>query len=459
MQSIESLYCDHIYQLQSRYDRLLDEQGYDGLLIHAGSTQSYYLDDNHRPFKTNPHLLAWAPLTHHPECCLLIRPGYAPRLFYYNPTDFWYKPAGAPDGFWTKYFDIEIMDKPDQVSRGLEGNKNIAFFGERADLAEKWGLTDINPKPLLSALHWYRACKTDYEVECLRRANDIAAKGHLLAERTFRNGASEFEIQMAYLSATRQRESELPYGNIVALNENASVLHYQYYQCLKPDLCHSFLIDAGAAYNGYASDVTRTYCQDIEMLGKDDSGARNLDLHESVFSALIDALDSAQQRLIGSIKPGQSFIKLHQQMCLDIGAILQQHKLVNASAEAQLHQGILRAFFPHGLGHLLGLQVHDVGGLQADANGTPALAPDDYPFLRLTRTLETGMVFTIEPGIYLIDSLLAELKAGSAASAVNWSMVDSLRPFGGIRIEDNIHLTASGCENLTRNSLAALGKV
>jgi Xaa-Pro dipeptidase len=118
-------------------------------------------------------------------------------------------------------------------------------------------------------------------------------------------------------------------------------------------------------------------------------------------------------------------------------------------------QGITRRFFPHGLGHFLGLQVHDVGGFQADRDGTLIPRPEKDPFLRLTRRLEADHVTTIEPGLYFIEPLLAELRESAAGRDVDWAKVDALRPCGGIRVEDNVRVLDGGHENLTREAFAA----
>jgi Xaa-Pro dipeptidase len=113
-------------------------------------------------------------------------------------------------------------------------------------------------------------------------------------------------------------------------------------------------------------------------------------------------------------------------------------------------------FFPHGLGHFLGLQTHDVAGLIADVDGTPIPRPDGHPFLRLTRVLEPGNVLTVEPGFYFIDSLLEKWKANGDAGAVNWEKVGNLAPCGGIRIEDNVVVTDGQPVNLSRQAFANL---
>jgi Xaa-Pro dipeptidase len=111
-------------------------------------------------------------------------------------------------------------------------------------------------------------------------------------------------------------------------------------------------------------------------------------------------------------------------------------------------------FFPHGIGHLLGLQVHDVGGVMGDAQGHERQRPEGHPYLRLTRMLEPGVVVTVEPGIYLIDSLLAAAHADTRRAHINWSVVEELKPYGGVRIEDDVVTTTGAPENLTRDAFA-----
>ena len=118
--------------------------------------------------------------------------------------------------------------------------------------------------------------------------------------------------------------------------------------------------------------------------------------------------------------------------------------------------GVSSVFLPHGIGHLLGLEVHDVGGFMKDPDGAVIPRPEGHPFLRLTRVLQEGFVVTMEPGIYFIDQLLSAAKADTRARSINWSRVDALRRFGGIRIEDDLAVTRSGCENLTRDAFHAL---
>ena len=120
-----------------------------------------------------------------------------------------------------------------------------------------------------------------------------------------------------------------------------------------------------------------------------------------------------------------------------------------------MQTGVSSAFFPHGIGHGIGLQVHDVAGFAESDRGGSIPRPDGHPYLRLTRVLEPGMAVTIEPGIYFIDSLLGAARADGRGRAIDWKRVEALRPFGGIRIEDNVVAQAGGPRNLTREAFAA----
>jgi Xaa-Pro dipeptidase len=120
--------------------------------------------------------------------------------------------------------------------------------------------------------------------------------------------------------------------------------------------------------------------------------------------------------------------------------------------ESALESGVTRAFFPHGLGHSIGLQVHDVGGFAGNDRGDTVPRPEGHPYLRMTRTLEPGMVVTIEPGLYFIEMLLAELRDQPVARDIDWNKVEAFTQYGGIRIEDDVACTDGEPENLTRDA-------
>jgi Xaa-Pro dipeptidase len=140
-----------------------------------------------------------------------------------------------------------------------------------------------------------------------------------------------------------------------------------------------------------------------------------------------------------------------------VAQVLADHRLVRCTAESAFDAGITRTFLPHGVGHLIGLQTHDVGGQQASPEGGLRPPPEAYPTLRLTRDVEAEQVFTIEPGLYFIPMLLEEARHGPAGQDIDWPRVEALAPCGGIRIEDNVVATADGVRNLTREAFARHG--
>jgi len=440
MNNLEALYASHLLELQKRTRNALQREGLDGLVIHSGQSKRLFLDDNHYPFKVNPHFKAWLPMTDIAHCWLIINGVDKPKLVYYQPVDFWHKVEKLPDVYWTSFFDIQILQQPEAVERLLPyDKKGYAYVGEYIEVAQALGFESVNPDRVLHYLHYHRATKTAYELACMREANRLAVKGHKAARQAFFDGRSEFDIHLAYLDACRQSENELPYTSIIALNQHASILHYMHYDKVAPPTSRSFLIDAGASFNGYAADITRTYT--------------TADGH--LFAELVADLNRITLSLVDAVKPGIPYPDIHLLAHEGIAHVLQQHGIVRLDTQDMIETGITRTFFPHGIGHFLGLQVHDVGGLVHDDWGTPKPAPADHPFLRCTRSIEAGQVFTIEPGLYFIDSLLDELKASTSAKYIDWKLVEVLSPYGGIRIEDNIAVHQDHNENMTRDSFAS----
>jgi Xaa-Pro dipeptidase len=227
----------------------------------------------------------------------------------------------------------------------------------------------------------------------------------------------------------------MPYGNIVALNENCAILHYTHFEPNAPQTHNSFLIDAGANFNGYAADITRTY--DFKKQGE--------------FAELVTAMTAIQIELGKGLKPGMLYGDLHVECHNRIAQILSDFNIVKLPAADIVERKITSTFFPHGLGHHLGLQVHDVGGFMSDYKGTHQASPDGHPFLRCTRMIEKNQVFTIEPGLYFIDSLLGDLAQTDNKQYINWNKVEAFKPYGGIRIEDNIIVHEDSLENMTRD--------
>ncbi len=432
-----ALYADHLATMMRRADEALARSGHDHLVVPSGTQHWQVFDDRDYPYAVNPQFKAWLPLTRLPYSWLVHTPGQRPRVVYYQPFDYWHVVPDAPNGWWTDHFDIHIIRKPEEALALLpQPAARCAILGEpQSALGDH---VPNNPEPALLYLEYQRSCKTPYEIAMMRQAQRMAVRGHRAAEAAFRAGHSEFGIHMAYCAAVGQDAGELPYGNIVGLNEHAAVLHYTELQRAAPDPLRSFLIDAGASFHGYASDITRTYAHDTG----------------SEFQAMIDAVDAAQQRMCQGVRAGVDYRQLHVDAHLALMGILKDFGVITVSPEAALATGVSFAFFPHGLGHPIGLQVHDVAGFAESDRGGRIPRPQGHPYLRMTRVLEPGMVVTIEPGLYFIDMLLDEVKQNGHAGSVDWARVDAFRPYGGIRIEDEVLCTEGEADNLTRPAFA-----
>ena len=431
-------YKNHVAVLQQHWEKALDAEGFDAALIHAGSKLVSFLDDYEYPFRCNPHLLWWLPLTHHHDSALLVRPGQRPKLFYYQPDDYWHTPPADPESWWADEFDVvPVRDADGWKQAGI--NERTAYIGDAPALAEAVNGARMNPARLLNRIHLERTRKTSYELACMAEAAHLGAVAHTVAEQAFREGLSEYDIHQRYCMSIQMVDAELPYGNIVALNEHGAVLHYQEHEQRVPASVRSFLIDAGATVHGYACDITRTYTSET-----------------GEFADLIAAMDTMQLDLCAAVVKDLDYRDLHLRAHLDIAGILKDFNIIRPSAEDAVASGLSAVFYPHGLGHFLGLQTHDVAGLIADVEGTPIPRPEGHPFLRLTRTLEAGNVLTIEPGLYFIEPLLRKWRENGDIAAINWDKVDALAPFGGIRIEDDIVVTDGAPLNLTRDAFAAL---
>jgi Xaa-Pro dipeptidase len=434
---IESLYCAHLQVQRERMDRALAECGYDSVAIYAGEPHLQFLDDQPYPFKANPHFKLWLPLTNAPGSWLIYRPTGELRLLFLQPLDFWHKPPTMPDEFWTQHVATTVLRDSSEAQLHLRELPRCAFIGEWNPRFDEYGFAGRNPEDLLARLHFWRATKTSYEIECMRRASQRGAKAHRAAELAFRDGASEYAIHLAYLEACEHVDEELPYPSIVALNENAAVLHYQHRDRRPPRARHSFLIDAGAEVGGYGCDITRTYAA-----------------HSNDFAELIERMDAIQQGLCAQVRSGTEYIDIHLNAHRAIAGLLWEADIISLNAPNAIETGLSSVFFPHGIGHLLGLQVHDVGGFSIDEKGTRRDKPARHPYLRLTRALAPGFVVTIEPGLYFIESLLEKARASNLRQHINWKAIEHFKPYGGIRIEDDVVCTEGEPENLTRDAFS-----
>jgi len=435
---LDRLYFDHVADLAQRYAVVLDGVGWDAVVIDSGSLiKRSEFDDQYWPLRPLPHWQHWVPLVE-ADAAIVVRPGRKPTLVRIRAASFWEKPSAPESQAFLEAFDVLSVDDPSDAKQHFGGG-SIAFVGELRGRVSRWASDEAraNPAGLIQALDALRTVKTHYEVACIAEANRRAKLGHDALRDAFHNAAaSELDLHLLYLRATAQDDPETPYKNIVALGSNAATLHHiAYGRQARPGAAASLLVDAGATCRGYGSDITRTWV-------KGSGHAADL------FEGLVAGLDAMQKRLCARVRVGQPYEDLHDESHRQVATVLRDVGLVRGSVEEAVTTGATRAFYPHGLGHSLGLQTHDVGCALRKPRETNGL-------LRNTSDITVGQVFTIEPGIYFIESLLDGLRATPAGAIVDWKTVEVLAPFGGVRIEDDVHVVGGEAvvRNLTREQL------
>ena len=260
---------------------------------------------------------------------------------------------------------------------------------------------------LTLSLHELRVKKSDFEQQTMRRAADITARAHIRAMKTCKPGTIEWELDAEIMSEVLAHGAQAAaYPSIVAGGENACIMHYidNHAQLTEGMLV---LIDAGCELDHYAADVTRTF----PVSGK--FSAEQLALYQVVLSAQLAAIEAAQ--------PGNRFIDPHNKARKALVEGLIELGIIKEKLDTALEQNLDRKFLVHGCSHWLGLDVHDVGATTRKGK---------------SRVLEDGMVFTIEPGVYIPTN-------------ETMSEVDTKWLGNGIRIEDDILITRDGHEVLT----------
>ena len=315
-------------------------------------------------------------------------------------------------------------------ARKLFGVDRVMYADElkkavgRRKLATKAALRD--------ALDSMRACKTEPELALMRRASAVSAEAHRKVMAETRPGMKEYELQAVFDGeCLRQGLKHLAYPSIVAAGANAAVLHYRRNDSTlkKGDL---LLIDAGAEDRGYAADITRTY----PVAGR--FTRRQRDVYQIVLET--------QKSCIGRARPGVNSADLHVHSMRLIAEGLKSLGLLKGDVDGLVEGGAVRLFYPHGLTHMLGLDVHDVTGGKRRVLPNPTKIP-----LRFVAKLEPGFVITMEPGVYFIGALLNDPKLRRKhRSSVNFAKAETFLDFGGVRIEDDVVVRESGAPlNLT----------
>jgi len=282
------------------------------------------------------------------------------------------------------------------------------------------------------ALNRIRRVKDEVEIERMRQAERATKAGFAVAAELVRPGRSERELQIEIEAAfLRNGGDAVAYETIVAGGPNSAVLHFMPTSRVFAD-GELVLIDAGAEVRGYASDVTRTYPASGSFTSEQQA------LHTLVAASLSAAIEQCV--------PGTEWLDVHAAAAGVVAEGLVDFRLLRGEPDALVESGAVTLFFPHGIGHMVGLGIRDAGEVLRGRAGTRP----GFPPVRVDLPLEPGHCFTVEPGIYFVPALLQdEERRRTHADAVDWDRVDRMLNFGGIRIEHNVLVTDDGFELLT----------
>ncbi len=410
-----------------RRKQLMRMAGNDAILVLPAAAERVRSHDTHYPYRQDSDFwyLSGFP---EPEAVLVLVPGrrHGEVLLFCRERDpereSWDGPRAGQEGAVDEFGmdDAYPIEDLDEILPGLlEGRSRVYYhFGRDADFDLKligW-VRHVRAQVRQGAqppheflelghlLHDLRLFKSKEELKLMQRAADISIEAHRAAMRVVRPGIREYELQADVERVFRANDAWPAYGSIVGAGANACVLHYRANNGIAKD-GDLVLIDAGAEFRGYASDITRTF----PVSGRFSPAQR----------ALHDLVGQAQQAALAQAQPGLPYEAGHLAAVEVLTEGLLRLGLLKGALERNIAEGHYRRFYRHKTGHWLGLDVHDVG---------------DYRIEGESRLLEPGMVFTIEPGLYVSpdDTSVAE----------KWRGI-------GIRTEDDVVITEQGHRVLT----------
>ncbi len=314
-----------------------------------------------------------------------------------------------------------------QQEQLLQRSISIAKQAQEQDLA------------LLQAIVRLRLCHDEYALGEIRRAAGVSVTAHKagMAATAWGQNLTEAHIRAAMEQVIMAHGMTCAYNSIVTVHGEVLHNHHYHHPLGENDL---ILADVGAeTETGWASDITRTW----PVSGKFSSTQRDL----------YDVVLAAHDACIEAAKPGLEYKELHLLACRTLAAGLVDLGILIGQPDDLVEQDAHALFFPHGVGHLLGLDVHDMedlGDLAGYAPGRSRSERFGLGFLRLDRPLQTGMVVTIEPGFYQVPGILKDREnCDRYANLVNWERLTQFADVRGIRIEDDVLITDQGCEVIT----------
>lgn len=412
-----------------RRRRLSDALGGDPIFLHGHRALPRNFEANVYRFRQDSSFLYFCGLSR-PGCGLHIDSGGHSTLFVPAP--------GVDDALWHGEAEaFEVVAAAAGVDAIRPASEADATGCHVLPLADPSQSIASPSDALVDAVISLRLTRDDTELAAMRRAIAVTAEAHVLAMSVTRPGLRDDAIAAVIEYVFALGGMDLAYPSIVTAR--GEVLHgHASGAALQPsDL---LLVDAGAEEpGGYAADVTRTW----PVSGRFSAKQR----------AVYDAVLAAQEASIAVLGPGVRYRDVHLASARVITRFAVDEGLLAGDVDGLVECGAHAVLFPHGVGHLIGLDVHDMEAY-GDRVGYPAGRDRDpqfgLSFLRLDRNMEAGMVVTVEPGIYLVPAIIEDPKLHAQfGDSVCWDVARSWLPFGGIRIEDDILVTESGCSVLS----------
>jgi Xaa-Pro aminopeptidase len=360
------------------------------------------------------------------------RPG---GILAYDPHDGWADfvvPVSREECLWGGADISDDEARPiDEFAPWMEARSGrpLACLGAR--LPEVASEADLEAR-LRAALNQIRRQKDAVELERMRRAEAATSAGFAALVPLIRPGISERDLQIELeASFFRNGADALAFDTIVGSGPNAAVLHARP-SPRRVEARDLVLVDAGGEFLGYASDVTRTYPASGRFTSE------QAELHALVERAVVAATERCTA--------GTEFVDVHRTAALVIAEGLVEFGLLRGSPESLVERGAQAVFFPHGVGHMVGLGVRDAGEVLPGRKRPE----DEFPRLRIDLPLEVGHVVTIEPGVYLVPALVNDSESRERfGDAVDWERAQRMLTFGGLRIENNVLITEAEPEVLT----------
>ncbi len=404
----------------------------DGLILLSGAAPCRRNGDVEYPFRQSSDFLYVSGIPR-PHCRILIDPRRGRETLFIPKIDnhyrIWLGDLPGPDeakalyGFERAFYNDRLPAVLKAQARGYR--KLYADAGSLKSVKAPKGLRPAQAE-LRDALDEMRAVKTPGEISLLRKASEVSGLAHRAAMRLARAGLYEYEVQAAFEAECLRRGLKyLGYPSIVAAGKNAAVLHYQDNDAVLKagDL---LLIDAAAEADGYSADITRTF-----PIGRR-FGSRQRDIYALVLEAQKSSIDKA--------RPGLLAAELHLHSMRVIARGLKDLGILRGDESALVEGGATRLFYPHGIGHMLGLDVHDSLGGRKRSLPNPTKVP-----VRFNARLEPNFVVTVEPGVYFHHAILSDPKIRRRyRSFVDFDKASEFLEVGGVRIEDDVVVQPAG---------------